>query len=108
MLKTASGPGSAPMAGIAGSAVKPASREAAREADNPVAGEKYKIAPPDGRVKSGTLNQNGYARAEGIDPGASEVTFPNMDQEAWDKNGGTSRQIVNRYDAAECITSELE
>jgi type VI secretion system secreted protein VgrG len=132
MVKIASGPGSAPTAGSAGSAVNPAVPEAALEADtadpgkvskakaskaeqqraeipfkpssfeqeekswveielmdeadNPVAGEKYKITLPDGRVKTGTLDQNGFARVEGIDPGNCEVTFPNLDKDAWNKN----------------------
>jgi type VI secretion system secreted protein VgrG len=131
LVKIASGPGSSPTAGKAGSAVKPAAPEAALEADNadpgkvskakvskaqeqraeipfkpsafeheekswveielkdeennPVAGEKYKITLPDGSVKTGTLDQNGYARVAGIDPGTCEVTFPNLDENAWDK-----------------------
>jgi type VI secretion system secreted protein VgrG len=55
------------------------------EEGNPVAGEKYKITLPDGSVKTGTLDQNGYARVAGIDPGTCEVTFPNLDKDAWDK-----------------------
>ena len=55
------------------------------EAGNPVPGEKYKITLPDGRVKTGTLDHNGYARVQGLDPGSCEVTFPNLDKDVWDK-----------------------
>ena len=55
------------------------------EEDNPVPGEKYKITLPDGRVKTGTLDENGFARVEGIDPGTCKVTFPNLDKDAWEK-----------------------
>jgi len=138
MVKIASGPGSPPMSGSAGSAVPPAAPEASLEADtadpgkvseakaktiqqqsevpfkplqassglgnepdeeeknwieielldeedNPVPGEKYKITLPDGKVKTGTLDQNGFARVDGIDPGTCKVTFPDLDKDAWEK-----------------------
>ena len=55
------------------------------EEDEPVAGERYEIALPDGSVKKGTLDQNGFARVEGIDPGNCQVTFPGLDKDAWEK-----------------------
>jgi type VI secretion system secreted protein VgrG len=55
------------------------------EDDQPVAGEKYEITLPDGRVAKGTTDQNGVARIEGIDPGTCQVTFPNLDKDAWEK-----------------------
>jgi type VI secretion system secreted protein VgrG len=148
MVKIASGPGSPPKAGQAGSAVAPAAPEGALEADTadpgkvseakaktvqrqqaerpfrpvvgaaaasgaaagaasnqaaeeeektwieielldeddqPVAGEKYKVTLPDGSVKTGTLDENGFARVDGVDPGTCKVTFPNLDRDAWDK-----------------------
>ncbi|MEJ2691656.1 MAG: type VI secretion system tip protein VgrG [Candidatus Thiodiazotropha sp.] len=56
------------------------------EEDNPLSGEKFKITLPDGRAKTGTLDQNGFARVQGVDPGTCEVTFPNLDKDAWDKS----------------------
>ena len=53
------------------------------EDGNPVAGEPYQITLPDGTVDSGTTDEQGMARVEGIDPGACQITFPNRDQEAW-------------------------
>jgi hypothetical protein len=55
------------------------------EDDMPIAGEKYEITLPDGRVAKGTTDQNGVARIEGIDPGTCQVTFPNLDKDAWEK-----------------------
>ncbi|MFZ5764396.1 MAG: hypothetical protein ACOY4H_02225 [Thermodesulfobacteriota bacterium] len=55
------------------------------EEDNPVPGEKYKITLPDGRVAQGTLDENGFARIEGIEPGTCKITFPALDKEAWQK-----------------------
>lgn len=51
------------------------------EKNKPVPGEAYKITLPDGKVlATGTLDENGFARVDGIDPGNCKVTFPNMDK----------------------------
>ena len=56
------------------------------EEKKPVPGEKYKITLPDGEtVAEGTLNEKGLARVDGIDPGTCKITFPELDQEAWEK-----------------------
>lgn len=49
----------------------------------PVAGEAYKIQLPDGSTVSGSLDANGRARVDGIDPGSCQVTFPNIHQDEW-------------------------
>jgi type VI secretion system secreted protein VgrG len=54
------------------------------EEDEPVPGEKYEITLPDGSVSAGTLDADGFARVDGIDPGSCEVTFPELDKEAWE------------------------
>ena len=54
------------------------------EDDQPIPGEKYQITLPDGRVAEGTLDHNGFARVEGFEPGACRVTFPALDQAAWE------------------------
>jgi len=51
--------------------------------DQPIPGEKYRITLPDGTVAEGTLDENGEARVEGIDPGTCEVTFPELDKDSW-------------------------
>lgn len=55
------------------------------EEDNPVPGETYQITLPDGSVAQGTLDENGFARIDGFDPGQCQITFPELDQEAWEK-----------------------
>ena len=55
------------------------------EDDQPVPGERYRITLPDGSVDEGTLDENGFRRVQGIDPGTCEVTFPNLDKDAWEK-----------------------
>ena len=51
------------------------------EEGNPIPGKKYNIKLPDGSVIEGTLDGEGYARVDGIDPGDCEVTFPDDDEE---------------------------
>lgn len=53
------------------------------EAGEPVAGEAYEVKTPDGKIRSGSLNNKGKAMIKGIDPGNCEVTFPNLDKDAW-------------------------
>ena len=54
------------------------------EANNPVPGEPYAVILPDGTtVADGTLDAQGKARVENIDPGTCQVTFPNLDKDAW-------------------------
>ena len=55
------------------------------EEDEPVSGEKYSITLPDDSVAEGTLDGNGFARIDGIEPGTCKVTFPKLDAEAWEK-----------------------
>lgn len=55
------------------------------EADQPVPGERYEITLPDGTVASGTLDDRGFARVDGITPGTCQVTFPALDADAWEK-----------------------
>ena len=55
------------------------------EENSPVPGEAYRITLPDGPVIEGTLDEKGYARVEGIEPGTCQITFPELDQDAWDR-----------------------
>ena len=55
------------------------------EDGKPVPGEPYKITLPDGTtVADGTLDDKGFARVDNIDPGTCQVTFPNLDKDAWE------------------------
>jgi type VI secretion system secreted protein VgrG len=56
------------------------------EENNPVAGERYRIVLPDGEtVAEGTLDENGFARVNWIEPGTCRVCFPELDRDAWER-----------------------
>ncbi|MCK5269838.1 MAG: hypothetical protein KAJ46_03600 [Sedimentisphaerales bacterium] len=50
----------------------------------PVAGEKYRVELADGTTAEGSLDQEGLARIEGVDPGNCVVTYPDLDEKAWE------------------------
>jgi hypothetical protein len=50
----------------------------------PVPGEPYEVILPDGQsVASGTLDEKGFARIEGIEPGNCQVVFPRHHNTCW-------------------------
>ena len=53
------------------------------EDDKPIPNERYSIALPGGKIISGTLDSQGLARVEGIPAGICQVSFPDLDKEAW-------------------------
>jgi hypothetical protein len=54
------------------------------KAGKPVPGESYKIVLPDGEtVAEGTLDEKGFARVEGFEPGTCTVSFPRLDRRDW-------------------------
>lgn len=55
------------------------------EEGQPVSGERYEVALPDGSTASGTLDGDGLAKIEGFEPGACKVSFPDLDKDAWEK-----------------------
>ncbi|MBN2271775.1 MAG: type VI secretion system tip protein VgrG [Sedimentisphaerales bacterium] len=55
------------------------------EKDKPIPGERYKITLPDKSVADGTLDEKGFARLDGIEPGTCKICFPELDKEAWEK-----------------------
>jgi hypothetical protein len=55
------------------------------EDDKPLPGERYRITLPDDSVAEGTLDEKGFARVAGFEPGGCKVTFPDLDEEAWEK-----------------------
>jgi hypothetical protein len=54
------------------------------ENGDPVSGQNYKIALPNGEVLTGSLDERGLARIEGIDPGTCKIGFPDLDGSVWD------------------------
>ena len=55
------------------------------ENEQPVADEPFWIKLPDGNVQEGTLDENGYARLEGVESGTCVVKFPNIDENEIEK-----------------------
>ena len=62
----------------------------------PCAGEPYEILVPGGDLRTGSLDQNGYAIEVGLDPGTCEVSFPRLDGRTWDHAGGAAMPGENR------------
>ncbi len=46
---------------------------------NPLKNENYVLHLPDGSEKKGKLDENGYAKVEGIPPGAFKIELPDLD-----------------------------
>ena len=60
------------------------------EDGSPVGGEEYEIKLPDGILVTGYLDENGWARVEGIEQaGQCEISMPRLDRDAWNRLGGT-------------------
>lgn len=54
--------------------------------NKPVVGEPYRVTLPDGQtVAEGTLDEKGFARVDGIEPGTLKITFPERAEDAWSK-----------------------
>ena len=47
---------------------------------------RYRVKLPGGEVKEGNLNSYGQAGFYELDPGSCKVTFPELDEEAWERN----------------------
>ena len=54
------------------------------ESGQPLGGEPYEIKLADGTVSSGTTDEKGKARVDHIDPGSVDISFPNLDKDAWE------------------------
>lgn len=54
--------------------------------DRPIAGAAYRVTLADGATRvEGKLDVRGKARVEGlVDAGACKVSFPELDQDAWE------------------------
>ncbi len=56
------------------------------EDDQPIPSLEYRILLPSGEEVKGFLDSHGLARVDGIEtPGTCQVSFPELDREAWDK-----------------------
>jgi type VI secretion system secreted protein VgrG len=52
---------------------------------NPVPRKRYRLELADGSVREGVVNELGFAREDGIPDGATKITFPDLDKDAWRK-----------------------
>jgi type VI secretion system secreted protein VgrG len=53
----------------------------------PVPGTAYQIRLPNGAIKRGRVDESGEVTFHGIDPGECELTLPELDGDAWERNG---------------------
>jgi hypothetical protein len=68
------------------------------EDDKPIPFTQFKLTPPSGNNIKGYLDQNGWARVDGLTGGgACQISFPDLDKDAWDfvesvgaRDGGAS------------------
>ncbi|MBS1874975.1 MAG: hypothetical protein JSU00_17285 [Acidobacteria bacterium] len=51
--------------------------------NQPVPGEPYKVLLPDQSTRTGTLDNDGKARFEGILPGQATICFTGLDKQEW-------------------------
>jgi len=56
------------------------------EEGNPVPGERYRVTDSDGKVHEGSLDANGRAHVI-VPEGQCVITFPNLDDDAWERSG---------------------
>jgi type VI secretion system secreted protein VgrG len=55
------------------------------EAGQPWPGERYEIELPNGKIRKGSLDANGFAHIGNLEPGTVKVRFPRLDAEAWER-----------------------
>lgn len=53
------------------------------EDGNGVVGERYVVVPPSGGPVTGFLDEDGRAILDGLTPGTCQVSFPDLDSDAW-------------------------
>jgi hypothetical protein len=53
------------------------------DAGKPVPNERYRIEKPDGAFEEGTLDKQGRARLDNLDPGQCQISFPDIDAKEW-------------------------
>jgi hypothetical protein len=52
---------------------------------NPVPGEAFEVKHSDGTISSGTLDDHGRARVEGVPSGQCDIRFPRLHNSEWRK-----------------------
>src|SRR6185436_18559403 len=55
------------------------------DAGKPVTGERVRVTLPDGKtISERSTNEKGLVRIDNIDPGSCKITFPDLDDKAWE------------------------
>ena len=55
------------------------------DAGKPVTGERVRVTLPDGKtISERSTNEKGLVRIDNIDPGSCKITFPDIDDKAWE------------------------
>lgn len=57
--------------------------ELADQEGKPVPYQRYRVVPPDGTPIEGFLDDQGFARVDGVDPGTCQISFPGLDATSW-------------------------
>ena len=60
----------------------------------PVPHERYRVVPPGSPPREGFLDDHGFARVGGIDPGTCGVSFPDLDAASWKPEKGDPGRTV--------------
>ena len=55
------------------------------EENNPVPGQGYEVVEGDDTTHTGSLDENGKAHVKLKNPGSCKVSFPDLDQGAWEE-----------------------
>jgi hypothetical protein len=53
------------------------------EDDSPIAGAAYELRLPGGKLLAGNLDERGTVHLEALPAGVCEVSFPELDRDAW-------------------------
>jgi uncharacterized Zn-binding protein involved in type VI secretion len=61
---------------------------------HPVPHERYRVVPPGVKPMEGFLDDQGFARIGGIDPGTCQITFPDLDAASWKPEKGDPGRTV--------------
>ena len=54
------------------------------DSGQPVTGESFEIKLPDGSIATGTTDEHGKGKVDHIDPGSVDISFPELDKDAWE------------------------
>lgn len=71
----------------------------------PVAHERFRVVAPDQKPFEGFLDERGFARIDGIDPGTCVITFPALDAASWKPETGDQGRVKRPVPEPEILPS---